>query len=98
MTKPDLTGGLMALNGSNVGLAGAMLATAGGAEVRVWNVLGGGRLVARLTNFQKTVTCVSLSPMAGPDSAASARLLAGSLDGHVRVRAFAKIPTRTYEF
>ena len=66
--------------------AGAMLATAGGTEVRVWDVLGSGRLVARLTNFQKTVTCICLSPVAGPDSEASARLLAGSLDGHVRVR------------
>ena len=65
--------------------AGAMLATAGGTEVRVWDVLGSGRLVARLTNFQKTVTCICLSPVAGPDSEASARLLAGSLDGHVRV-------------
>ena len=40
----------------------------------------------KLTNFQKTVTCVKLSPMAGPDSAAAPRLLAGALDGHVKVR------------
>jgi hypothetical protein len=42
-------------------------------------------LLRRLSNFQKTVTCVCLSPYAGPDSAAAPRLLAGSLDGHVKI-------------
>lgn len=70
-----------------VGPAGAMLVTAGGTEVKIWAILGGcGALLARLTSFQKTVTCICVSPMAGPDSQASARLLAGSLDGHVKVR------------
>jgi hypothetical protein len=46
----------------------------------------GGKLLRRLSNFQKTVSCVRLSPFAGPDSAAAPRLLAGSLDGHVKVR------------
>lgn len=59
--------------------------TAGGNSVCVWDVVGGGRLLKKLTNFQKTVSCVRLSPVAGPDSAAAPRLLAGSLDGHVKV-------------
>lgn len=46
----------------------------------------GGKLLRRLSNFQKTVSCVRLSPFAGPESAAAPRLLAGSLDGHVKVR------------
>jgi hypothetical protein len=45
----------------------------------------GGKLLRRLSNFQKTVTCVKLSPFAGPDSAAAPRMLAGSLDGHVKI-------------
>lgn len=46
----------------------------------------GGKLLRRLSNFQKTVTSVSLAPAAGPVSCAAApRLLAGSLDGHVKV-------------
>lgn len=45
----------------------------------------GGKLIKRLANFQKTVTCVTLSPLAGPDVAAAPRLLAGSLDGHVKI-------------
>jgi len=61
--------------------------TAGGNQLCIWDLVGGGRLIKRLSNFQKTVTCVRLSPMAGPDSAAAPRLLAGSLDGHVKVRA-----------
>ena len=49
------------------------------------NPSSGGKLLRRLSNFQKTVTCVRLSPFAGPDSAAAPRMLAGSLDGHVKV-------------
>jgi hypothetical protein len=45
----------------------------------------GGKLLRRLSNFQKTISCVRVSPLAGPDSAAAPRLLAGSLDGHVKV-------------
>jgi hypothetical protein len=66
--------------------AGSMAVTAGGNYLCVWDLLGGGRLLKRLENFQKTVTCVRLSPLAGPDSAAAPRMLAGSLDGHVKVR------------
>ena len=45
----------------------------------------GGKLLKRLSNFQKTVTCVRLSPLAGPEAAAAPRMLVGSLDGHVKV-------------
>ncbi|KAF8055723.1 utp15 [Scenedesmus sp. PABB004] len=65
--------------------AGGLLVSAGGTSLCVWDVMGGGRLLRRLPNFQKTVSCVSLSPRAGPDAAAAPRLLAGSLDGHVKV-------------
>lgn len=66
--------------------AGALLVSAGGTSLCVWDMLGGGKLLRRLSNFQKTVTSVSLAPAAGPVSCAAApRLLAGSLDGHVKV-------------
>lgn len=65
--------------------AGSLLVTAGGNHLCVWDIVGGGRLLHKLTTFQKTVTCVKVSPMAGPASAAAPRLLAGSLDGHVKV-------------
>lgn len=66
--------------------SGGLVVSAGGPQVCVWDVLGGGRLLHRLSNYQKTVTCLCLSPAAGPASAAAApRLLVGSLDGHVKV-------------
>ncbi|KAG2498088.1 hypothetical protein HYH03_003846 [Edaphochlamys debaryana] len=65
--------------------AGSLAVSAGGNYLCVWDLVGGGRLLKRLSNFQKTVTCVRLSPLAGPDSAAAPRMLAGSLDGHVKV-------------
>jgi U3 small nucleolar RNA-associated protein 15 len=58
--------------------------TAGGAHLCVWDLLSG-RVLARLANHQKTVTCVAVSPLAGPASSAAPRLLAGSLDRHVKV-------------
>ncbi len=77
-----------------LGCAGSLLVSAGGNQVCVWDLVGGGRLLKRLTNFQKTVTSLCVSPLAGPDSAAAPRLLAGSLDGHVKVRASACLGKR----
>eukprot|EP00775_Hariotina_reticulata_P014922 gene14922-15127_t len=51
--------------------SGSLLVTAGGTQLCVWDLLSGGKLLRRLSNFQKTVTCVCLSPHAGPDSAAA---------------------------
>lgn len=65
--------------------AGGLAVTAGGTSLCVWDIMAGGRLLQRLSQHQKTVTCVVLSPMAGPDSAAAPRMLSGSLDGHVKV-------------
>ncbi len=67
------------------GLAGGLAVTAGGTSLCVWDMLASGRLLQRLSQHQKTVTCVALSPLAGPDSAAAPRMLSGSLDGHVKV-------------
>jgi hypothetical protein len=62
--------------------------SAGGNYLCVWDLLSGGRLLRKLANFQKTVSCVALSPLAGPESGAAPRMLAGSLDGHVKVSDF----------
>jgi len=66
--------------------AGGLLASVGGTAAVVWDLVAGGRPLARLANHQKTVTCCAVSPLAGPASAAAPRLLTGSLDGHVKVR------------
>ncbi|GAX79819.1 hypothetical protein CEUSTIGMA_g7259.t1 [Chlamydomonas eustigma] len=65
--------------------SGSLLVSAGGNQLCVWDLVSGGRRLKRLTNFQKTVTCVRMSPLAGPDSLAAPRMLAGSLDGHVKI-------------
>ena len=67
-------------------VAGGLAVTAGGTSLCVWDMMAGGRLLRRLSQHQKTVTCVALSPLAGPDTAAAPRMLSGSLDGHVKVR------------
>lgn len=68
--------------------SGGLLASAGGTDVKVWDIVGGGRQVQTLGSHQKTVTKLT---MAAPRESSSAleqdapRLLTSSLDGHVRV-------------
>ncbi|BDA47532.1 U3 small nucleolar RNA-associated protein 15 homolog [Coccomyxa sp. Obi] len=64
---------------------GSLLATAGGTEIRIWSMLAGGRLLARLANHQKTVTSLAVAPLAGPVATSAPRLISGSLDAHVKV-------------
>ncbi|KAK9474421.1 WD40-repeat-containing domain protein [Dipodascopsis tothii] len=59
-------------------LTGTTVLSAGGPEVKVWDIVSG-RTVAHLTNFQKTVTSLCLG---GGETNA---VLAGALDGHVKV-------------
>ncbi|ODQ67813.1 WD40 repeat-like protein [Nadsonia fulvescens var. elongata DSM 6958] len=52
------------------------LVTSGGPSVKVWDMVAG-KMIKDLSNFQKTVTCLA--------SAGERGLIAGSLDGHVKV-------------
>jgi len=65
--------------------SGMVAATAGGNSVCVWDLLAGGRPLARMTNHQKTVTALQYVADAGPHSNRSARLLSAGLDGFVKV-------------
>ncbi|XP_029430713.1 U3 small nucleolar RNA-associated protein 15 homolog [Rhinatrema bivittatum] len=56
----------------------ALLVSAGGRYVKVWDMLKGGQLLVSLRNHHKTVTCLCLS-------SSGQRLLSGSLDRHVKV-------------
>jgi len=66
---------------------GALLASAGGPVVKIWDVLSGSAVpLAVLASHQKTVTCLAAAAAAGgPAGRASPRLVTGSLDGHARV-------------
>ncbi|KAK6621411.1 hypothetical protein RUM43_011717 [Polyplax serrata] len=57
---------------------GGVLVTAGGTEIKVWDVLCANRLLARFHHHHKTVTCMCLASK-------GSRLLSGSLDRHVNV-------------
>lgn len=67
--------------------SGSLLAVASGPEVFIWDIVGGGRLLNRISNFQKTVLCLEYATAAGSSVAINAqpRLLAGSLDCHVKM-------------
>ncbi|KAJ3299413.1 snoRNA-binding rRNA-processing protein [Borealophlyctis nickersoniae] len=57
---------------------GGLVASAGGNQVKIWDILGGGRLLQTLSNHQKTITCMAFD-------GSGSRILTGSLDHHVKV-------------
>lgn len=50
----------------------------GGSDIKVWDAINGGRLLAKVHNHHKTVTCLCLATN-------GSRLMSGSLDRHVNV-------------
>jgi U3 small nucleolar RNA-associated protein 15 len=58
--------------------SGAMLLTAGGNEIKVWDVLSGGQLIHTFSNHQKNVTCLAMD-------GTGSRVLSSGLDGHIKV-------------
>ncbi|XP_046400073.1 U3 small nucleolar RNA-associated protein 15 homolog [Ischnura elegans] len=57
---------------------GGIFVSAGGTQVKVWDAMAGGRLLAKLSQHHKTVTCLRLASN-------GKRLLSGSLDRHVKI-------------
>ena len=58
--------------------ASSLYISTGGTEIRVWDAVAGGRLLAKLCQHHKTVTCLCLG-------SGNKRLLSGSLDRHVKI-------------
>lgn len=58
--------------------ASSFYISTGGTEIRVWDACAGGRLLAKLCQHHKTVTCLCLG-------SGNRRLLSGSLDRHVKI-------------
>ena len=58
--------------------SGGVLVSAGGTELKVWDVLSGGRLLHSANNHQKTVQTLCLHEE-------SSRLMSGGLDGQLKV-------------
>ncbi|KAF8401574.1 hypothetical protein HHK36_012518 [Tetracentron sinense] len=67
--------------------SGGLLATAGGNSVKIWDVIGGGKLVYSMESHNKTVTSICVGKV-GRDSGEESqqfRLLSVSLDGYMKV-------------
>lgn len=58
--------------------SGGIFISSGGTEIRVWDALAGGRLLARVSQHHKTITSLCLASN-------NTRLLSGSLDRHVKI-------------
>jgi len=56
---------------------GTLLVTAGGSEVKIWDLLAGGRLLKTISTHNKTVTSLALATN-------STRLVTASLDRHLK--------------
>ncbi|GJN31569.1 hypothetical protein PR202_gb19983 [Eleusine coracana subsp. coracana] len=68
--------------------SGGLLATAGGNVVKIWDVIGGGRLVHSVESHVKTVMALALGKMT---NTAETRLLSAGIDGYVKCFDFGKL-------
>ncbi|XP_063696420.1 U3 small nucleolar RNA-associated protein 15 homolog [Culicoides brevitarsis] len=57
---------------------GGIFITAGGTEIKVWDALGGGKLLASINQHHKTVTCLRMASK-------GKRLVSASLDKHCKI-------------
>uniref|UniRef100_T1JFR7 U3 small nucleolar RNA-associated protein 15 homolog n=1 Tax=Strigamia maritima TaxID=126957 RepID=T1JFR7_STRMM len=67
--------------------------SAGGVDIKVWNVVTGGCLISKMTHHHKTVTCLCLA-------SEGRRFMSGSLDCHVKVfdvTTYQPVATLNYE-
>ncbi|KAF5930334.1 hypothetical protein HYC85_031207 [Camellia sinensis] len=72
--------------------SGGLIATAGGNSVKIWDVIGGGKLLYSMESHNKTVTSICVGKI-GKDRGEEAqqyRILSVSLDGYMKVFDYAK--------
>lgn len=73
--------------------SGGLIATAGGNTVKIWDVIGGGKLLHSMESHNKTVTSLTVGKI-GKDSGDFAnqyRILSVSLDGYMKVFDYSKL-------
>lgn len=73
--------------------AGGMIATAGGNSVKLWDLIGGGRLLFSMESHNKTVTsiCVGRIGKDSGDESNQFRILSVGLDGYMKVFDYASM-------
>ncbi|KAF5296592.1 hypothetical protein FQA39_LY19296 [Lamprigera yunnana] len=57
---------------------GGIFLSAGGTDIKIWDIIAGGKLLGCISQHHKTITCLRLAMN-------NKRLLSGSLDRHVKV-------------
>ncbi|XP_051143589.1 protein SLOW WALKER 1 [Andrographis paniculata] len=72
--------------------SGGLLATAGGNSVKIWDVIGGGKLLYSMESHNKTVTALCMGKVGKEcgEAAGEYRILSVSLDGYMKVFDYAK--------
>ncbi|KAK9281784.1 hypothetical protein L1049_004690 [Liquidambar formosana] len=73
--------------------SGGLIATAGGNCVKIWDVIGGGKMVYSMETHNKTVTSICVGKV-GRDSGEESeqnRILSVSLDGYMKVFDYSKM-------
>ncbi|KAJ0984542.1 hypothetical protein J5N97_002898 [Dioscorea zingiberensis] len=65
--------------------SGGLLVTAGGSVVKVWDVIGGGRLIHSMETHNKTVTSLCLGKFGDESGGKESRILSVSIDGYLKV-------------
>ncbi|KAL3827881.1 hypothetical protein ACJIZ3_016683 [Penstemon smallii] len=81
--------------------SGGLVATAGGNFVKIWDVIGGGKLLYSMESHNKTVTslCMGKVGREGGEEADQYRILSVGLDGYMKVFDYAKFKiTHTTRF
>ncbi|XP_047943350.1 protein SLOW WALKER 1-like isoform X3 [Salvia hispanica] len=74
--------------------SGGLIATAGGNFVKIWDVIGGGKLLYSMESHIKTVTALCMGNVArgsGEEEAEGNRILSVALDGYMKVFDYAKL-------
>ncbi|XP_073063378.1 protein SLOW WALKER 1 [Primulina eburnea] len=72
--------------------SGGLVATAGGNFVKIWDVIGGGKLLYSMESHNKTVTSICLGKIGKEtvEEAEQYRILSVSLDGYMKVFDYSK--------
>ncbi|CAH9080929.1 unnamed protein product [Cuscuta epithymum] len=72
--------------------SGGLVATAGGNSVKIWDIIGGGKLLHTMESHNKTVTslCVGRIGKETVEEANQYRILSVSLDGYMKVFDYSK--------
>ncbi|KAG5231814.1 transducin family protein [Salix suchowensis] len=73
--------------------SGGMVATAGGNSVKIWDLIGGGKMVYSMESHNKTVTsiCVGKLGKESGEEALQYRIFSVALDGYMKVFDYAKM-------